>query len=146
MVIKGKRKSTPVLFSPDVQELIEVIVKVRINVINESNRFLFTLPGMTHPILGYQVLQRYAKLAKCKRPSSITTRSLRRNLATICQLFQMKDEEVEQLSSFMGHSESAHRTNYSLPDDVYQTAKITKLLLMMEQGEGQQFKGKTLTE
>lgn len=146
VVIKGKRKATPVLFSPDVQKLIEVILYVRNNFICESNTFLFTLPGMAHPILGYKVLQKYANLAKCKRPSNITTRSLRKHLATICQLFHMKDEEVEQLSSFMGHSQSTHRSNYRLPDDVYQTAKITKLLLMMEKGEGQQFKGKTLDE
>ncbi|KAG5899076.1 hypothetical protein JTB14_028246 [Gonioctena quinquepunctata] len=39
-----------------------------------------------------------------------------------------------------------HKQAYRLPDDVYQTAKISKLLLLMEKGEASQFKGKTLDE
>lgn len=35
---------------------------------------------------------------------------------------------------------------YRLPDDVYQTAKIAKLLLLMEKGQAASYKGKTLEE
>lgn len=58
----------------------------------------------------------------------------------------MSEEDLEQLSTFMGHSKATHRSNYRLPDDVFQTAKITKLLLMMEKGEGEKYKGMTLDE
>ncbi|XP_031358606.1 uncharacterized protein LOC116182225 [Photinus pyralis] len=39
-----------------------------------------------------------------------------------------------------------HRNSYRLPNDVYQTAKMSKLLLLMEKGEAGQFKGKSLDE
>lgn len=146
VVVKGKRKSTPVLFSPDVQKHVSFLLSVRGNFVSQENPYLFAQTTSEAPILGYKVVQKYAKLAKCKRPESITTRTLRKHLATICQLFSMTDEDVEQLSSFMGHTQLTHRQNYRLPDDVFQTAKITKILLMMEKGKGQEYKGKTLEE
>lgn len=35
---------------------------------------------------------------------------------------------------------------FSLPQDVYQTAKISKLLLLMEKGETANYSGKTLED
>lgn len=35
---------------------------------------------------------------------------------------------------------------YRLPQDIYQTAKVAKVLLMLEKGKGKQFKGKCLRE
>ncbi|GJQ64927.1 hypothetical protein Trydic_g7096 [Trypoxylus dichotomus] len=63
----------------------------------------------------------------------------------------MAGNDSEQLASFMGHTLSVHRSPYRLPDDIYQTAKIfpliiAKLLLLMENGEAEQFKGMELDE
>lgn len=33
-----------------------------------------------------------------------------------------------------------------MPQDIYQTAKVAKILLLLEKGKGEQFKGKTLSE
>ncbi|KAK9731642.1 hypothetical protein QE152_g13441 [Popillia japonica] len=35
---------------------------------------------------------------------------------------------------------------YRLPQDMYQTAKVAKILLLLEQGKGEKFKGKNLNE
>lgn len=53
---------------------------------------------------------------------------------------------MEQLASFMGHTLGIHRSSYRLPDNLYQTAKISKLLILMEQGQAAQFKGKNLND
>lgn len=58
----------------------------------------------------------------------------------------MSENEIEQLASFMGHTLSVHKQNYRLPDDVYQTAKISKLLLLMESGKADMYKGRSLDE
>ncbi|KAK9876271.1 hypothetical protein WA026_012570 [Henosepilachna vigintioctopunctata] len=46
----------------------------------------------------------------------------------------------------MGHTIGIHRQCYRLPDDVYQTSQIAKMLLLMEKGELTDVKGKTLKE
>lgn len=58
----------------------------------------------------------------------------------------MTDSDLEQLSTFMGHTPGTHKNSYRLPDDVYQSSKIVKILLLMEQGTSGSFKGKTLDE
>lgn len=37
-------------------------------------------------------------------------------------------------------------SSFRLPQDMYQTAKVAKILLLMEKGRGDQFKGKHLNE
>lgn len=47
----------------------------------------------------------------------------------------------------MGHTESTHRQFYRLPDDVIQTSKISKILLIAEKGgDISQYKGKNLED
>lgn len=69
---------------------------------------------------------------------------MRKHLATLTQLFNLSENEIEQLSTFMGHTPGIHRNSYRLPDDVYQTAKLSKLLILMEKGTAGKFKGMTL--
>nr|CAI5847649.1 unnamed protein product [Callosobruchus analis] len=58
----------------------------------------------------------------------------------------MSDIDIEQLATFMGHTVGIHRGSYRLPDNVYQTAKISKLLLLMEKGATADYKGKSIEE
>lgn len=46
----------------------------------------------------------------------------------------------------MGPTSKVHKIYYRLPNDVYQTAKVSKLLLLNENGGASQFKGKRLDE
>jgi len=54
--------------------------------------------------------------------------------------------DEEQLSNFMGHSKEIHKSFYRLPDSVFQIAKISKFLLMMEKGEADQYRGKNFDD
>lgn len=58
----------------------------------------------------------------------------------------MKDTDIEQLANFMGHTQAVHRQNYRLPDDVHQTVKLSKRLLLMESGDADCYKGKSLDD
>ncbi|KAJ8932511.1 hypothetical protein NQ314_014603 [Rhamnusium bicolor] len=131
VVIRGKRgKGVPVLFSSDVQEHINTLLDVN---------------SITH-ITGYKILSKHTINCGAKNPSSITSTRLRKHLATLSQLFSLSDNEIEQLATFMGHTPDVHRNSYRLPDDVYQTAKISKLLTIMEKGGVNEYRGKTLDE
>lgn len=72
--------------------------------------------------------------------------SSEKHLATLSQLFSLSDSEIEQLATFIGHTLGVHRNSYRLPDDVFQTSKISKLLLIMEKGNANEFQGQTLDE
>ncbi|XP_045462442.1 uncharacterized protein LOC123672385 [Harmonia axyridis] len=135
IVIRGKRnRGVPVLFSTEVQKDISIMNEIRHKYVREENRFLFALPDSDSHIVGYKVLAKYAKACGAERHDALTSTRLRKHLATLSQIFSMTDSDLEQLSTFMGHTPGTHKNSYRLPDDVYQSSKIVKILLLMEQG------------
>ncbi|CAG9840814.1 unnamed protein product [Diabrotica balteata] len=147
IVIKGKRgRGVPVLVSKDVQEHLEMITKCRDLLLKTPSIYLFVNPKFDKPIRGFEVMSKYAKLCGAKNPSALTCTRLRKHISTLTQLFTMSENDMEQLALFMGHTLGIHRSSYRLPDDIYQTVKISKLLLLMEKGKADQFKGKSLKE
>lgn len=147
VVIRGKRgRGVPVLFSKDMQEHMKILLKARPHFTDENNVFLFSNSKSDKPIVGYKVLQKHAKLCGAKNPQALTSTKLRKHLATLTQIFHMTPNDIEQLATFMGHTLNVHSKVYRLPDDIYQTAKIAKLLMLMERGDAGKYKGKSLEE
>ncbi|XP_050505687.1 uncharacterized protein LOC126883959 [Diabrotica virgifera virgifera] len=147
VVIPGKRhRGVPVLFSIDVQEDITILLKARPNVVDQTNKYLFAPPHSQHHIVGYKILAKYAKSSGAERYDALTSTRLRKHLATLSQIFNMTESDLEQLSSFMGHTPGTHKNFYRLPQDVYQSSKVAKILLLMEQGLAANFKGKSIDE
>ncbi|KAJ8956143.1 hypothetical protein NQ314_006769 [Rhamnusium bicolor] len=149
IVIRGKRgRGVPVLFDKSTVESIEYLIAIRKNFDLAENTFLFGVPGTMNSISGYAVLRKHAKIAlhDDQRALLITSTKLRKQLATITQIFKMEQNELEQLAKFMGHTGKTHAEYYRLPDDIYQTAKISKLLLLSKEGALEKFKGKKLEE
>ncbi|GBP80298.1 hypothetical protein EVAR_37975_1 [Eumeta japonica] len=147
IVIRGKRsRGVPVLFSTDVQQDFDLLISLRSKYIDANNKFLFAKPSSMTNLCGYKVIQKHVKLSGAKNPEAISSTKLRKHLATLTQLFNMTENDIEQLSNFMGHTTGVHRQNYRLPDDIFQTAKISKLLILMEDGKADAYKGKSLDE
>lgn len=92
------------------------------------------------------MIRKIVKQAGVKNPDAITSTKLRKHLATMSQVINLSEQDLDQLAEFMGRTSSIHKKCYRLPNDVYQTAKISKLLLLNETGQAPLFKGKTLDE
>lgn len=106
-----------------------------------------------------------------KNPETLTSSRFRKQIATILQIMNFEADEMEQIATFMGHTEKTHKEFYwyslaiyvlmnldnflifllpffyilffSRMPDVYQTAKI---LMLLNEGKGEEFKGKSLAE
>ncbi|XP_072380664.1 uncharacterized protein [Diabrotica undecimpunctata] len=147
VVIRGKRgRGVPVLFNPEVQNHIDILLAVRNAFVPRDNPYLFAPAKSSSHLIGYKILGKHAKLSGAKNATSITSTRLRKHLATLSQLLNLSDGEIEQLATFMGHTPGVHRNSYRLPDDIYQTTKIAKLLMVMENGTANNYKGKSLDE
>ncbi|CAG9814234.1 unnamed protein product [Phaedon cochleariae] len=142
-------KSIPILFPKNVQTYIEVLLSSREQnqLVPNENPFLFALIGSKDKWMdGSSVLRKYSVLCGAENPKTLTSSRLRKQIATVLQVINLNETEKEQVASFMGHTKKTHEEFYRLPQDVFQTAKIAKLLLMMDKGEGANFKGRTLEE
>lgn len=149
IVIKGKRgRGVPVLFDKISVEGLQVLIEKRNIYYENYNEYLFALPGTQTCLSGYHVFRKHAAVAlgDVNKSKSLTSTRLRKHLATICQILKMGTDELEQLAQFMGHTSKTHNEWYRLPSDIYQTAKISKILLLSQNNDINQYKGCNLQE
>nr|CAI5818752.1 unnamed protein product [Callosobruchus analis] len=148
VVTLGKgSKPVPILFSAQLQELINVILSLRHVYVPRSNDYLFANPATPNRwISGYNTLKKLAESSEVSDPSLFTSTRLRKQIATILQVLNISDNDMEQFATFLGHTKKTHENYYRLPQDIYQTAKVSKLLLAINSGKGHLYKGKSLDE
>lgn len=147
VVIRGKRgRCVPVLFTEHMVKCTNLLIKLRSHFVQTDNVHLFANLKSINSISGSQVIYKIVRDAGVKNPSAMTSTKLRKHLATMSQVINLSPQDLEQLASFMGHTSDIHKTYYRLPNDIYQTAKVSKLLLLSEKGQTSVFKGKALDE
>ncbi|KAK7475438.1 hypothetical protein BaRGS_00033319, partial [Batillaria attramentaria] len=148
--VRGKRgRRVPVLLTDTMCEEVEQLLALRDQVgVNPANQYLFARPffvSIDH-IEGHRCLREAVQHSGAKNPQDITSTKLRQHLATVTQLLNLNDHELEQVCGFLGHNISVHREYYRLPQDTYQLAKVSRLLLAAERGKISRFQGKSLDE
>nr|CAI5858391.1 unnamed protein product [Callosobruchus analis] len=150
VVVFGKgSKPVPILFTKLMQKYIEMILTVRktTTLVPQSNTYIFANPNSNDRWMsGPAVLRKYAHKCGAKNLELLTSTKFRKQLATILQLMNFEFDEMKQIARFMGHTEKTHKEFYRLTENVYQTAKVAKVLLLLNNGKVSEFKGKSLAE
>ncbi|RXN22014.1 hypothetical protein ROHU_036771 [Labeo rohita] len=143
--IRGKRgKKVPVFLTERMKESINLLVQRREEAcVPAENPYLFARPGAMTNIRGCDCLRKYAKESKTENPELLRSTKLRKQVATLCQLLDLTEQELEQVARFMGHDIRVHCDFYRQTDKTFQIAKISKLLFAMEQGT-ETLRGKNL--
>ena len=81
-----------------------------------------------------------------EHPEYVTSTKLRKHAATLSQLLCLKENELDVLANFMGHDIRVHREYYRLPENTLQTAKVAKILMLLERGQVNNLAGRNLEE
>nr|XP_033936611.1 uncharacterized protein LOC117445218 [Pseudochaenichthys georgianus] len=148
IVIRGKRgRPVPILLTPKMLCALELLVKYREDCgVLKDNAYMFARPtAMTH-FRGSDCMRGFAKTCGAKCPKSLTSTRLRKHAATLSTVLNMTYTEMDQLANFLGHNIRIHREFYRLPEKTLQLAKISKILMALEQGRLAEFHGKNLDE
>uniref|UniRef100_A0A3P9M1A8 SET domain-containing protein n=1 Tax=Oryzias latipes TaxID=8090 RepID=A0A3P9M1A8_ORYLA len=149
ITIVGKRgRHVPVLLTPLMKQSLDALIENRegCGVLND-NGYLFALPYSVHYLRGSDSIRQF--VSECdgiKNPKALTSTKLRKHIATLSTVLNLKNTELDQLADFLGHNIQVHRKHYRLPEGTLQLAKISKVLLAMEQGRLGDYKGKSLDE
>ncbi len=146
--IRGKRgRKVAVLLSPDMVDALTHLISRRTACgVPEENTFLFARPNCLTPYRGQDCLRMYANECGAQNPELLRSTQLRKHVATLSQVLNLKNHELDQVADFLGHDIRVHREYYRLPEATTQLAKISKLLLAMEKGSLTNLQGKTLEE
>lgn len=146
--ICGKRgRTVPVLLTKEMNESLETLISHRQNMnVSHDNNFLFPVTNniSVRHLRGDKCLRLFANKSNVKNPDQMKSTALRKHIATISQVINLKDNELDVLADFMGHDIRVHRNFYRLPEATFQAAKIAKLLMGMETGTLTAAQGLTL--
>ncbi|XP_048855405.1 uncharacterized protein LOC125739885 [Brienomyrus brachyistius] len=144
----GKRgRKVAVLLTPIMVDALSLLVSKRPECgVCDTNVFLFARPKSLSYYRGQDCLRIHASRCGAKNPEHLRSTQLRKHVATLSQVLNLKNNELDQLADFLGHDLRVHRDFYRLPVPTTQLAKISKLLLTMEKGQLSSVQGKSLDE
>ena len=146
-IIGKKGRIVPVLLTKNMSHWLQVLVQNRNRaMVSEENQFLFATPcyaGLGH-IRGTDVLRVWSSKIDAQMPELLRSTNLRKQIATVSQVANLQDNELDLLARFLGHDIRVHRNFYRLPDETLQVARISKLLIACS--EGGDIAGKKLSE
>lgn len=136
MVIRGKRgRKVPVLMPNEVEAWMIALEDHRDVMGNPENPFLFpTKKGHGH-LRGHVILKEMSQRCGAENPELLRSTKLRKQVATMSQLVNLQNNELDILARFLGHDVNIHREYYRLPEDHIQVAKVAKLLQASEKGQ-----------
>ncbi|KAL7842719.1 hypothetical protein SRHO_G00244080 [Serrasalmus rhombeus] len=148
IVIRGKRgRPVPILLTPKMLNAVELLVKNRETCgVLKDNVYLFARPSAMSHYRGSDCIRSFAKSCNANSPDALTSTKLRKHAATLSTVLNLKDTDMDQLANFLGHDIRIHREYYRLPEKTLQLAKVSKVLMALEQGRLADFKGKNLDE
>ncbi|KAL7879682.1 hypothetical protein SRHO_G00019360 [Serrasalmus rhombeus] len=146
--IRGKRgRKVPVLLTPTMQRNMELLKEKREEcAVPSENIYMFARPAALSHLRGSDCLREFATECGAKNPKALSSTKLRKHIATLSNVLNLSNTELDQLADFLGHDVRVHRDYYRLPEGTLQLAKISKILMALETGRLGEFSGKNLDE
>ncbi|XP_029974322.1 uncharacterized protein LOC115407893 isoform X2 [Salarias fasciatus] len=148
-IMDKKGTKAAVLVNPEVLSAATLLVEKRDACdVRKDNPFLFGRPKCpsTSHYSGQDCIRKFAVECGSKNPEHLVCTQLHKHVATLCQILSLKDNELDQLANFLGHDIPIRRDFLRLPEATVEMARISKLLLAMENGSLAEFQGKSFDE
>ena len=133
----------------EIVNAIEILISTRSAVgVSAENKFVFAAPTRSSKkfLRGPDCLSRIVNNLELENPAAIKSTKLRKYVATVSQIIDLSESELEWLARHMGHDLSVHREYYRLHDSTLELSKVSRLLLAVDEGNVAKFQGKTLSE
>ncbi|XP_070820041.1 uncharacterized protein [Chaetodon trifascialis] len=146
--IKGKRnRKVPILLTPDMLLSMDALVAHRRACgVPDENPFFFSRPEAETHLRGSDAIRQIARECGAKHPETLSSTKLRKHISTLSTVLNLQDNEMDILANFLGHDIRVHREYYRLPEGTLQLAKVSKVLIALEQGRLSDFKGMSLDQ
>ena len=126
-------RTVPVLLHRELLVCCELILKHRFAAgVSKKNLYLFGIPGTLKGDYKYlracQLMRKFAVECGAANPETLRGTILRKHVATMCINFNLTENEVSDLASFLGYAEKIHKEHYRQPIICREILQISKLL------------------
>ncbi|XP_040909011.1 uncharacterized protein LOC121191726 isoform X2 [Toxotes jaculatrix] len=148
-ILNKTSQNVAVLLTSELVTAITLLVSKRMVCgVHNDNPFLFAKPDGSDSSLyhGGNCIRTLSNLCGAKNPEHLRSVHLRKHIARVFQILNLENDELDHLAKLLGHDIRADRDYYRLPEAAVEIAKISKLLLAMEKGSLERFKGNSLDE
>uniref|UniRef100_A0A0A9X9S8 Uncharacterized protein n=2 Tax=Lygus hesperus TaxID=30085 RepID=A0A0A9X9S8_LYGHE len=143
--IRGKlNRGVPVLLDADDVNAISLIIRYRTDGgVGPSNPHLFGRfdEGTFN---GPSTVIEFAKNSGLENPKVISSTRLRKHIATTSQVLSLTENDVSVLADFLGHDPTTHKKFYRLPDKALHTARLSRYLIALAEGNVGKLQGHNL--
>lgn len=109
-----------------------------------NNQFMFGQPYAWSAYNGGECIKKLASECGARDPEVLTLIKLWKHMATMSQILNLDENEADQLADVLGQENRVHRQFYRLPQGTFQLAKMSKVLMSIENGTLSQYKGMAL--
>lgn len=108
--IMGKRgRKVAVLLTPSMVDALSLLTSKRSECsVCDKNIFLFARPKSMSHYRGQDCLRVHASQCGAKHPEHLRSTQLRKHVATLSQVLNLKNNEFDQVADFMGHDLHVH--------------------------------------
>nr|CAI5839771.1 unnamed protein product [Callosobruchus analis] len=147
--IVGKReRKVPVLLTKEMKESIDFLLATRTSAgVPGENPFVFARLGDSNSYMrGHDCIKKWCFEANLESPETVTSTKFRKYVATVCQVFNLKENECDWPARHLGHDIRVHREFYRLHESTVELTKVSRLLLAVDQGKAHTFAGKSLED
>ena len=147
VIIPGKRSPVPVIIPPCILSAIELLLSCRES-LNISSKYIFANPDSKKvellPLRSWDLITKHSLDANLQNPDVMTSTNFRKYTATVAQIVNLNENELEWLCKHMGHNMAVHKEFYRFPSAALEIAKVSKILIAAEEGEIHKHAGESL--
>lgn len=132
--IRGKlNRTVTVLLHREFLVCCELLLKHRSAAgVNKRNPYLFGISGTLKEDYKYlracDLMRKFAVNCGAENPETLRGTILRKHIATMCASFNLTDNEVSDLASFLGHADKIHKEHYRQHIICREILQMSKLL------------------
>ena len=116
--------------------------------VNPENKYIFAAPtrGSKNYLRGYDCLSAVVDRLPLEKPSAIKSTKLRKYIATVSQIVDLTNSELDWLARHLGHDVRVHKDYYWLHEHTIELSKVSRLLLAVDEGNAAKWAGKKLED
>ncbi|KAG5867121.1 hypothetical protein JTB14_012395 [Gonioctena quinquepunctata] len=148
--IPGKRgRTVPVLLQGEMVVAMNIPISTRLSVgDNAHNPYIFARPNKDsmNNIRGPVALTSVVENEGLISPEAVTSTKLRKYTATVCQVFNLQEREIDWLTRHMGHDVRVHSDFHRQHESAVESTKIRRILMTVDSGDVSKSKGRFLDE
>ncbi|XP_033758006.1 uncharacterized protein LOC117340354 [Pecten maximus] len=147
MVVRGKRtRPVPVIIPESVKNCMSYIANSNIREkVGIEGRWLFASTGFCS-MRSYDSLKTVITECSLKAPAKITSVTLRKYMATLTQVMDLKDGELQWACDHLGHTKAVHLSHYRQMSGFIERVKMANLILVQDMNLAGALKGKQLAD